>query len=260
MHKRDQRKILSILLIPDNQEVPPKNFRIRYSALGFIFAFLSICFVAVVYGVITYSQVLQKASEKDRLSEEVGRLKSQLKGMYEIQAQLDTIRAYREKLNTSFQGYVRYVDKVDEDMFTDSKEINNELSRTSIFTTVPLKIPVSGFISQEFNEMGHPGIDIVANEGTPIAAAADGIVVFSGWTYEDGYILIAHHNDGYLTYYRHNAQNLAKVGQKVRQGEIVALLGNSGESSSGPHLHFEIWKDGEPCNPREFLMDLTLGE
>lgn len=260
MHKKDKKKILSILVIPDNQEVPPKNFRIRYSTLNLSFAVLGIFFIVLIYGLVTYSQVLQKASEKDRLEEELVRLKDQMKLTYQLQAQLDTIQTYREKINNSFQGYVRFVDKVNDDLLTENKIIDNDLSKISIFTNVPLKIPVAGFISQEFKEPEHPGIDIVAKVGTPIVAAADGIVVFSGWTVKYGYVLMIHHEGGYLTDYRHNSQNFARAGQEVKQGEVIALLGNSGESSSGPHLHFEIRKDGRACNPREFFMDLTLGE
>jgi murein DD-endopeptidase MepM/ murein hydrolase activator NlpD len=158
------------------------------------------------------------------------------------------------------QGYVKFVEKAGEDVLTSKNLIENELNKISIFTNVPLKMPVQGFVSQEYKWAGHTGIDIVASEGTPVLAAGDGVVVFSGWTYKDGYILILYHQGGYLTCYRHNAQNLVMVNQSVKQGDVIALLGNSGESSSGPHLHFEIWKDGEPINPRDILLDLNSGE
>ena len=260
MHKKDKKKILSILLIPDNQEVPPKNFRIRYSTLNIVFAVLGVFFISIVYGIVTYSQVLQKASLKDKQDQELIRLKEQLRISSQLQAQLDTVKAYRDKISNSFQGYVKFVDKKDEELLADKNLILSDVNKVSIFKNIPLKTPVSGFVSQEFNDVSHTGIDIVAPVGNPVQAAADGVVIFSGWTHEDGFVLILYHPGGYLTHYRHNSQNLVDTGMAVKQGARIALLGNSGELSSGPHLHFEIWKDGKPCNPREFLLDLNLGE
>jgi murein DD-endopeptidase MepM/ murein hydrolase activator NlpD len=260
LHKRSKKKILNILLIPDNQEAPPKNFRVRYTTLKFVIAGLVIFMVSVVFGIVTYSQVLQAALEKNEREKELLQLREQLKKGYQLQTELDTLRAYREKVRNSLQGYVKFVEKAGEDVLTSKNLIENDLNKISIFTNVPLKMPVQGFVSQEYKRAGHTGIDIVASEGTPVHAAGDGVVVFSGWTYKDGYILILYHHGGYLTCYRHNAQNLVMVNQPVKQGDVIALLGNSGESSSGPHLHFEIWKDGEPINPRDILLDLNSGE
>jgi murein DD-endopeptidase MepM/ murein hydrolase activator NlpD len=116
--------------------------------------------------------------------------------------------------------------------------------------------PVNGFISREFNsEKGHIGIDFVVKNGTSIWAAADGYVIFSDNTIEDGYMMIINHDDGYITVYKHCSVLLKKPREKIRQGELIALSGNSGETSTGPHLHFEIWKDGEPVNPKSLFLN-----
>jgi murein DD-endopeptidase MepM/ murein hydrolase activator NlpD len=260
IHKRAKKKVLNILLISDNQETPPKNFRVRYTTLRLLTVLLTIFLISVVLGIVTYSQVLQAALEKNEREKELLQLREQLKKSYQLQTELDTLRAYREKVRNSLQGYVKFAEKPGEDILSSRNLIENELNKISIFTNVPLKMPVMGFVSQEFREAGHTGIDVVAPEGTPVRAAGDGVVIFSGWTYKDGYILVIYHHGGYITCYRHNSQNLVVANESVNQGEVIALLGNSGESSSGPHLHFEIWKDGQPMNPRDLLLDLNLGE
>jgi murein DD-endopeptidase MepM/ murein hydrolase activator NlpD len=119
----------------------------------------------------------------------------------------------------------------------------------------PLMPPTDGFISQEFDPTrNHLGIDFAARRGTPVYAATDGFVLFSGWTFEDGNMFIISHGGGYLTVYKHN-QSLMKGAQtSVRRGELIARVGDSGRTSRGPHLHFEVWKDGVPLDPRDFLL------
>ncbi len=119
----------------------------------------------------------------------------------------------------------------------------------------PLLSPVEGIPSQGFDPArSHYGIDIAGKRGTPVFAAADGHVVFSGWTYDDGNMLIIAHDGGYMTVYKHNQMLLTSVQAIVRRGEAVALLGESGRTSAGPHLHFEVWRDGVPRDPNDYLL------
>jgi murein DD-endopeptidase MepM/ murein hydrolase activator NlpD len=120
---------------------------------------------------------------------------------------------------------------------------------------LPLIQPATGFISQGFDPSRHHlGMDIAAKQGTPVSAATDGYVVYAGWTYEDGNLLILSHGSGYLTVYKHTLMILKTIGTSVRRGEVIALLGSSGRTSLGPHLHFEVWKDGVPQDPATFLL------
>ena len=112
--------------------------------------------------------------------------------------------------------------------------------------------PVNGFISRGFNpEIGHIGIDFVVKVGTPVYAAANGYVVFADYTPRDGYMMIINHADDYITVYKHCSILLKKVRDRVFQGELISLSGNTGAITTGPHLHFEIWKDGRPINPKD---------
>jgi murein DD-endopeptidase MepM/ murein hydrolase activator NlpD len=120
---------------------------------------------------------------------------------------------------------------------------------------LPLLAPMAGFVSQGYNpDAGHYGIDFPGKRGTPVYAAAQGIVVFSSWTYEDGNMIIVAHGGGYLTVYKHNQTLLKNIHGVVQRGEPIALLGTSGQTSKGPHLHFEVWKDGSPQDPEAYLL------
>lgn len=115
--------------------------------------------------------------------------------------------------------------------------------------------PSDSFISRGFDPgRGHMGIDFVVKTGTPVYAAANGYVIFADYTTKDGYMLIINHNNGYITIYKHCSVLLKKARDLVFQGETIALSGNTGEISTGPHLHFEIWKDGEPIDPSKILI------
>lgn len=123
----------------------------------------------------------------------------------------------------------------------------------------PAIMPTQGYITRGFSpEDGHFGIDIAARTGSTVSAAADGYVVLAGWTHDDGNVLIVSHASGFLTFYKHNQSLLKTANSFVRRGEPIALLGNSGQTSSGPHLHFEIWKDGTPVNPALYLLNINL--
>lgn len=116
--------------------------------------------------------------------------------------------------------------------------------------------PISGFISRSYNpEEGHFGIDIVAKTGTPVYSAASGYVIFSDYTVDDGYMLIIMHPNDYISVYKHCSSLLKHTREKIIQSEMIALSGNSGHKSHGPHLHFEIWKNGQPLNPEKILIN-----
>jgi murein DD-endopeptidase MepM/ murein hydrolase activator NlpD len=125
-----------------------------------------------------------------------------------------------------------------------------------ITVSFPAILPTEGFITRGFEpEHNHFGLDIAGKMGNLIVAAADGNIVFSGWTYDDGYIVIVSHASGFMSFYKHNQSLLKSSGSFVRRGEPIATLGNSGTTSSGPHLHFEIWKDGVPVDPSIYLIN-----
>lgn len=114
--------------------------------------------------------------------------------------------------------------------------------------------PINGDIFKEFqpNE-GHFGIDIAANDNQLIKATLDGTVVFATWTIEKGYSIGIQHENNYFSTYSHNATLLKKEGDYVKAGEAIAILGESGDQMSEPHLHFELWYNGLPLNPKDYI-------
>ena len=114
--------------------------------------------------------------------------------------------------------------------------------------------PVNGILSQKYDAAKrHFAVDIAAVKETPIKAITNGTVIFAEWTADTGYVIILEHKDGLLSVYKHNG-SLSKVqGETVREGEVIASVGNTGELTTGPHLHFELWENGTPLNPQDFI-------
>ncbi len=110
--------------------------------------------------------------------------------------------------------------------------------------------PLDGVISSGFDpETNHLGADVVASKGSPISAILEGVVVDAGFSFESGYTISIQHSNNLITKYKHNSSLLKKSGQRVRSGEAIAIIGNTGENSSGTHLHFEMWHEGHPIDP-----------
>ena len=114
--------------------------------------------------------------------------------------------------------------------------------------------PLKGFVTNNFNALNsHYGIDIVAKKNEPIKATLDGTVIFCDWTIKTGYVIAIQHQNNIISVYKHNSALMKKEGNYVKAGEVIAIIGNTGELTSGPHLHFELWYDGKAVNPKEFM-------
>jgi len=135
-----------------------------------------------------------------------------------------------------------------EDKSSVYKKDNNSNENLMFFT------PLSGLISDRYNNNNkHFGVDLVAKEKSRISSVLDGTVVISHWAYETGYVIGVQHKNDYLSFYKHNSVLLKLVGDYVNAGDHIAIIGNSGELSSGPHLHFELWHKGIPVNPENYI-------
>ena len=120
---------------------------------------------------------------------------------------------------------------------------------------LPALPPVDGVESRGFDAArGHFAVDLAATQGTPVRAFADGYVVFADWTHDGGHTIAVQHPGGYLSIYKHNSRLLKRLGERVRARETIAQSGNTGEITSGPHLHFELWRDGLAQDPAAFVL------
>ncbi|MCO6495732.1 MAG: M23 family metallopeptidase [Bacteroidetes bacterium] len=130
--------------------------------------------------------------------------------------------------------------------------LNNNATTLSLISG-PFYPPLSGKVTSFYEASVHPAIDIVPNKDETVKAALDGIVVFTGWTPDNGNVICIQHPENWLTVYKHCAQVFSKLGNRVNAGEVIGIVGNTGELTSGPHLHFELWHNGVTLNPLSFI-------
>ena len=132
--------------------------------------------------------------------------------------------------------------------------IANDKQQSNNIASIHFFTPLKGMISQKFdNSTDHLAIDIVGLQNSRISSVLDGSVIFSGWTIETGYVIYLQHAHDLVSVYKHNAELLKTQGDQVKAGEAIAIMGNTGELSTGPHLHFELWHEGVPLDPEQYI-------
>jgi murein DD-endopeptidase MepM/ murein hydrolase activator NlpD len=174
-----------------------------------------------------------------------------------VQAPPDPIQRYREirlkhspedsllRVEVESQGKYSLYKMEPAESFSQRKE---SLGGVLFFT------PIKGIITNGFDPGArHYGIDIVAKKNEAIKSIQDGTVIFSNWTLETGYVIAIQHPHNILSVYKHNAALLKKTGDVLRAGETIAIIGETGETASGPHLHFELWSNGNPVDPIDYI-------
>ncbi len=152
------------------------------------------------------------------------------------------------KLAPSDSQFRKDFEQTELSLITLTNSKNRELQETFFFS------PITGLVSDKYDlKKGHYGLDIVAKANEPVKCIADGTVIMASWTQDSGYVIGIQHRGNIISLYKHNAELLKKVGSFVNAGEIISIVGNSGEMTDGPHLHFELWYNGNPLNPEEFV-------
>lgn len=135
-----------------------------------------------------------------------------------------------------------------------SLSLGTDNSRKLSLSQIHFFVPVKGVVSDKFNAAAnHFGTDLVSEPSARIYAILDGTVVFSGWTIETGYVIYIQHDADLISAYKHNSELLKNKGDRVRAGEAIAIIGSTGELSTGPHLHFELWHNGTALDPEEYI-------
>ena len=211
----------------------------------------------------TRRYIVQNALKADSLERELqqwkiylGNLQTILRGESpdNMESLPDTSVRYREITFTrSIEDSLLRLQIESEELYNlsviDVKRVSDRITKFHFFP------PVKGVITNSFNvQKGHLGVDVVAPPNEVIVAIADGTVTFSSWTLETGYVLQIQHEDNLLSVYKHNSKLLKRSGTQVKAGEAIAIIGNSGELTTGPHLHFELWHNGTPVNPEQYIV------
>ena len=205
----------------------------------------------------TVDSLINESTNKDNY---INNIKSILQGKENID---NTLTIQNNKLidtlysrNLSIESnsidslFRRQFEESNNNYFNENMENNfDEILNVNLFSPVS-----SGIISSKYDiSKKHYGIDILCNKDEPIKAIADGTVILSSWTKDSGYIISIYHSNNLVSIYKHNSKLLRNVGDNVSTGDIISIIGNTGELSSGPHLHLELWFNGKSINPSQFV-------
>jgi len=258
------------MLIPQSR-FSSRSVRIPVSAAAFF------CVLACVGAVFSISLTIQ-AFDYYRMKSEYTRMSKDFTEMESTMASLKQFESQFRKLFSlgSRKAVLKNVDSSSEDGSIDVDALKKEITASmnaveeikkylaneqNVFASSPSGWPAVGKIRSGFGMREHPkyggrklhtGIDITMPRGTPLHATADGVVSFADRSGGNGNIVVIEHGHGLTTVYAHNTKNSVKAGQAVKRGDLIALSGSTG-ISTGPHLHYEVWRNGQSINPAPFL-------
>lgn len=265
----------SVYITPNFPVLQTKRYKFSfYSVLGAIIGY-SIFVTLVVILILIFSPARNVVFffENEKLDAQVEKVKELEGKVVFLTYQLEKLASTNEKLKYAI--ILASTDSLDSTaaIYDSLRQSDPELNKTggnisavfrdflNLFSQDETKefffiAPVDGIIIKDFQpEIGHMGIDYGVRKGTNVHASMSGLVVFSGFTPDFGNTIIILHSDNYITIYRHCESLLKRERDFAEKGEVIALSGNSGYKSSGPHLHFEIWLDGKPVDPKKFIIN-----
>lgn len=263
-------KNFSIIVVPEETSNVPKSIKISslklmtyiasYSVVVFLLGFYIISFTPLSEILFPYSLRLTESDKKkvEILNNKVVFLANEIESLKSVNKRLKFAIMLGDstllKKDIQQKDTIDAKNPLDGNIFSVFVDFISKLTKTQS-GGISFIEPADGFISKSFNpERGHNGNDYSMKENSPIFASSGGYVIFADYTTNFGYTIIINHPENYITKYLHCSSLLKKDGDFVRQGELIALSGNSGTESTGPHLHFEIWKDGKPMDPAKVLI------
>lgn len=267
-HAAEDRNSITITIAPAQAgrtfqlEVPQWSLRV----VGVV---LIVGFMLVVAGGILYGKLIHDALELRGIREENVQLRSRAERITQLEQQVSELDKVRRQLYAmagvpDTAGVDRPQTAAEDSMSIVAEPAAGEATDLPETMGGPLRnLPFHGPVSRGFSTVRgrtpeHTGVDIAGPEGAPVAAAGSGLVTFSGWDNTYGNLLVIRHGDGWETRYGHNASLMVELGDSVRTGQTIALLGNTGKSSA-PHLHFEIVRDGKTVDPGDYFKELRGG-
>lgn len=252
------------------------NVWLFFSITAFTLIFLTAS--AIIYTPLKYfipgfgdynyrTQILQLEFKTDSLRREMQGREVWLQNVMDIaEGKIDSVKPAKtnngslDKSNVSLtevsaeEQELRQQVEAEESFSLSAAASQNDASMQQIKQMHPMK-PVDGSVTDEYNaQIAHYGIDIAAKASEPVKAMLDGKVISADYTLETGYVITIQHSSDLISVYKHNSRLFKKSGDLVKAGEVIAIVGNTGEFSSGPHLHFEIWHQGKSLNPRDYIV------
>ena len=263
-------KQLSVIIVP-HDDSRTWNLRMSYRLLYLLTSLLAIGLICAIAFMFTYGRMLVAAERAAMLSRENTKLKLQAVQIDSLKVELLNLQAMGIQIKNMLGVSLSPEDSLlvaNLSPVASSSGIVSDIEGGGVGTreqrnmleALPSLWPTKGYVTRHFTVTGgeanarfHPGIDIAANQNTPIAAAAEGVVVSASFDETYGWMVQIDHGYGIHTLYGHCARNLVKKGDRVTRGQTVALVGSTGKSTA-PHLHFEVRKNGVPVDPGEYLL------
>ncbi|MDP3048589.1 MAG: M23 family metallopeptidase [Thermodesulfovibrionales bacterium] len=260
---------ITIMVIPHSNRKP---FNLKIPSVGiFISILLWLIGTGYVFSIAIDTLEYYKMQEKVQYySGQFMEMKTTMSALKKAEAEFRKLFSLKSKekvlenVDTSDSGAIdmealkQQIKKTVEDV----GDIKDYLSQQrDLYMATPKGWPLMGNVTSSYGKRKHPvtsgedfhnGIDISASPGNPVTVTADGIVSFSGWNGGSGNLVVVEHGFGYSTFYAHNKMTAVKVGQRVKKGDVVSYVGSTG-NTTGPHLHYEVWKNGSPVNPKSFI-------
>ncbi len=247
--------------------------RARVVLVGFFLFILTFGMAYVVSGVLrsaTMNQNVQHVSQQalalgervDSLQEVIRINEQYVQNLQRVLHQQIEVKPVEEELAVKSVSVdpedLQQISEVDRQFRTNFEGSEEELSSASAKANILGEMfffpPVRGIISKNYDvRTEHYGVDIVAPKDEPIKAVMEGTVILASWTQDSGYVIGIQHDNQLLSFYKHNSILLKKVGEFVKTGDPIAIIGNSGEYTDGPHLHFELWYKGNHVDPLAFV-------
>lgn len=267
----------SVYITPNFPTLQTKRYKFKfYSLIGYllIYSFVLMFFVACLF-IFTPAGDLLFVIENQKLAEQAEEMNNLETKIFLLTKELSTMASKNQRLKyamilagsdsldstaaiyDSLRTYEKTVPPSEGNiLFIFNRLFPNILQSSADSSHVFFKAPVNGVIVQDFNvEKGHLGIDFGVKEETPIFSATGGTVIFSDYTLNYGYTIIIQHDNNFKSFYKHCSQLLKSEREFVNAGELIALSGNTGNATTGPHLHFEIWYKNKPINPANFILN-----
>jgi len=201
-------------------------------------------------------ELINKTDSLEKVNEEYERYLRSLKIVLSGEVPIDSVETYKDT-TTIFRDYQYKHSKEDSLLRVEvaqADQFNLAINAKSPMRNILFFTPLRGEVDKPFDkDEKHFGVDIVATKDEAVKCVLDGVVVFSEWTSESGYVIAIQHSRDLISIYKHNAVLLKQAGAFVRSGDPIAIVGNSGEMRNIPHLHFELWQEGIPVDPQKFI-------
>jgi len=251
-----------------------RNVWIFIATVSFTLIFITAA--AIIYTPLKYfipgfgdynyrGQILQLQFKTDSLAETIQAREMWLQNLMDVAAgNIDTTKPAAKQPGEIDKSQIKLTELNDAD-----KELRKEMEEEESFALSSsagnamadeVKLmhpiaPVDGYVTDEYNAAKeHYGIDIATQQDAPVKAVLNGKVISANYTFETGYVIAVQHSNDLVTFYKHNSKLLKKAGDTVKAGDVIAFAGNSGEHSTGPHLHFELWYQGKSLNPKDYIV------